>query len=259
MKRVISAFIATAFVLLSVVAPVGAAGGERTVTIMVMKHLCNPDVKNRADFHAIIDGAASPAAALAATVLACPTVVNPGDDTSNGVKSDAAAFSFTVTDANGDHEMPSNTAPGKLCESDLNVDANGNGKIEADVCLDVSHYEFKDLADGPVTVTETQPPAGYSFGELLTTPPAVAANNDADSIVSVDHKAGVIKLDTTADEDGMIMLHVYNFQNQMPDTAVEAAPDQMPLAAGLLVALGVAGAAGLWFTAAARRRAQATH
>jgi len=255
-KRLLSALVATTAILLIAAAPVGAKAGEGPVTVMVMKHLCNADIKDRADFQAIIDAADSPAAALAGTVLACPTVVNPGDDTSDGVKSDAADFSFTVEDANGVQNMPANTAPGKLCESDLGIDADGDGNIEDDVCLDVSHYEFEGLANGNITVTETDPPSGYAFGELLTTPPAVAANNDADSISSVDHKTGVIKLDTTADEDGMIMLHIYNFQT-MPDTATELAPDQMPISAAVLGALALFGGFALLMGVKRQRSAAA--
>lgn len=260
MNRLVPTVMATAALLL-VAAPVAiGAGADGGVTVMVMKHACNPDVQNLDDFNAIIESADGPVAALAATVLACPAVVNPGDDTSDGVKADAADFSFTVADAHGSYDMPGNSEPSKLCESDLGLDANGDGTISEDVCLDVSHYVFDSLANGPITVTETQSPAGSSFGELLTTPTEIDGNNDADAIVSIDREAGVIELDTTSDEDGMVMLHVYNFQNEMPDsaTASEIATESAPNA-GLLIALGAAAALGAWLSFGLRRREHSTN
>lgn len=256
--RFTPAVLATAALLLFAAAPVaiGAGGGEGTVTVMVMKHACNPDVQNLDDFNAIVEGAESPVAALAATVLACPAVVNPGDDTSDGVKADAADFSFTVEDAAGTNDLPAESIAAKLCESDLGLDANGDGNVSEDVCLDISHYAFEGLTNGPITITETQPPDGYRFGEVLFTPSEIDDNNDADSLVSVDREAGVIELDTTADEDGMVMLHVYNFQNEIPDsaTATETVTENGSLDVSLVLALAVAGAFGVWFSTTLRRR-----
>jgi hypothetical protein len=257
LKRLVTSALAMAALLLVVAVPAAMAEGtgHGGVTVMVMKHACNPDVKNVQDFNAIKESADGPVAALAATVLACPTIVNPGDETSDGVKGEATSFAFTVADAEGTHELPGNTEPGKLCETDLGLDADGDGNISEDVCLDVSHYVF-DVADGPVTVTESQPPAGYAFGELLFTPTEIDGNNDAASVVSIDRDAGVIELDTTNDEDGMIMLHVYNFQTTtMPDTATEAAPASPISGPGLLMlATAAAGFAALWFIGGLRRR-----
>ncbi len=243
--------LATAALVL-VLAPtaLAAGGGQDTVTVSIMKHACNPDVENRSDFQAIVDGADGPIAALAATVLACPTVVNPGDETTDGVKADAAAFSFELEDESGVQQMPANTMAAKLCETDLGLDADGDGNISEDVCLDISHYSFEGVTNGRVTITETDPPSGSAFGELLFTPTEVDGNNDAATLVSVDHGAGVIELDTTADEDGAVMLHVYNFEQQMPDSATEA-----PAAGGnggLLAMLALALAAGAGVALATR-------
>lgn len=242
--------------MLVVAAPVGAAAGDGTVHVEVMKHLCNPDVKNLDDFNAIVEGADGPVAALAATVLACPAVVNPGDETSDGVKADAAAFSFTVEDADATYDLPENSDPAKLCETDLGLDADGDGEILDTTCLDTSYYSFDGLVNGEVTVTETEPPAGYRFGTLLFTPTEVDGNNDADSLLSLDQDAGVIELDTTADEDGMVMLHVYNFESQMPDsaTATEIGRQSAPSDMGLLLALGLAAALGIALSLGLRRR-----
>jgi hypothetical protein len=256
LKRLVTTALATAALLLVAVPGAMAAGaGEGEVTVMVMKHACNPDVKNLDDFNAIKESADGPVAALAATVLACPTIVNPGDDTSDGVKGDAVSFAFTLEDAEGTHELPASTSPAKLCETDLGLDADGDGEISEDVCLDTTHYVFEGVTNGEVHITETEPPAGHRFGELLFTPSVIDGNNDADSLVSIDRDAGVIHLDTTADEDGMIMLHVYNFQVAMPDSATEALPGSSPSNFGpllLLVFLGGFGA--LWFASSLRRR-----
>ncbi|CAN5783532.1 hypothetical protein BH24CHL6_BH24CHL6_04250 [soil metagenome] len=192
---------------------------------------------------------------LAATVLACPTIVNPGDETSDGVKGDAASFAFTLEDAEGTHQLPGSSSPAKLCETDLGLDADGDGNISDDVCLDTTHYVFEGVANGHVTITETEPPAGHSFGELLFTPSVMDDNNDADALVSIDRDAGVIELDTTADEDGMIMLHVYNFEVQMPDSSTEALPGSTPNNfVPLLVLVFIGSLGALWFASSLRRR-----
>lgn len=260
MKRLVPTLLATAALMLVVAAPVSAAGGgEGTVTVSVMKHLCNQDINNADDFTAIVEGAESPVAALAATVLACPTIVNPGDEQTDGVKSEPADFSFTVEDADGTRDLPENTQAAKLCEGGeggLGIDVDGDGEILAETCLDISHYSFDGLVSGEITVTETEPPAGSRFGFLLTTPSEVDGNNDAESVLSFDAEAGVIELDTTPDEDGMVMLHVYNFQNEMPDsaTAAEITSESAPINVGLLLALGLAATLGIWLSIGLRRR-----
>ena len=258
MKRFVYTGLAVGALLLAAApATMAQNGGDDDVTVMVMKHLCDPaQVKNLDDFNAIIDAAESPVAALVGTVLACPAAVNPGDDTSNGIKSDATDFSFTVEDANGTHQMPNNSMAAKLCESDVQLDANGDGTISADVCLDISHYVFDGLANGDVTVTESDRPAGFHFGEQLFTPTQIDNNNDAESRVSIDRDAGVIELDTTADEDGMIMLHVYNFEDAMPDsaTATDTLSDTPSNFGGLAVFAAGALAFGLLFVVGLRRR-----
>lgn len=256
MKRLVTTALATAALLLVAVPGAMAAGaGEGEVTVMVMKHACNPDVNNLQDFNEIKESADGPVAALAATVLACPTIVNPGDDTSDGVKGDATAFAFSLGDADGTHELPSSSSPAKLCESDLDLDADGDGNISEDVCLDTTHYVFEGVTDGQVTITETDPPAGYTFGELLFTPSVIDDNNDADSLVSIDRDAGIIELDTTADEDGVIMLHVYNFESEMPDSATAALPNSTPNNFVFLLVLAFIGSLGaLWFASSRRGR-----
>ncbi|MDP8905521.1 MAG: hypothetical protein M3N29_09485 [Chloroflexota bacterium] len=256
MKRFVATVMAAAGLLVVVAAPVAGEAGDSGVTVAVMKHACNPDVRNLDDFNAIVESAESPVAALAATVLACPAVVNPGDESSDGVKADPASFSFTVEDAEQVHDQPADSIAAKLCEADLDLDADGDGNIVDTTCLDISHYAFEGIANGEVTVTETESPPSSEFGTLLFTPTEVDSNNDADSLVSLDRAAGVIKLDTSADEDGMIMLHVYNFEKQMPDTATltESTTDDAPIAIVLLLGAGLATALSVWLVHGMRRR-----
>lgn len=241
MRKVnLTLFAALAALALSV-APVAADAGDDQM-IMVMKHACSADIQSEADFEAVElagEGATNPVAALVNTVLACPTVVNPGDSTSDGIKADAAGFTFTVESSAGEATPAADTTALKLCESDLELDANGDGNISDDVCLDVSHRAHTGVSGGPVTVTETDAPDGFRFGTLRLTPTEIDGNNDAASLVAFAD--GVIELDTTDDEDGMVMLHVYNFADDMPDSSTALGTDSQPTipVAPLLALTGV--------------------
>jgi hypothetical protein len=194
--------------------------GAGTTTVMVMKHNCE-DVMTEADFEAVEARAATnpltPDAAFGPTVetvLECPTVVLQGDpQTENAVAGGVSAFDFTVAGQTGGAMQLSSDGVYEMlsaCEPGVEYDADRSGTLDAGVCLDLSHYEF-EVAAGTVTVTETTPPAGFTFGTLRFTP----GSGDEATLVSASN--GVIVLDTSADEDGMVMLHVYNF-------AVAAAP-----------------------------------
>lgn len=201
-----------------------AAPAEPTATVMVMKHNC-ADVTTTAEFEEVEARAATnpttPDAAFGPTVetvLECPTVVLPGDEQTAGtVAGGESTFDFNVTDADGTAVLSIDGmfAASAACETDVMYDADRSGDLDADVCLDLSHYEFEVNADGLVTVTETAPPSGFVFGALRLTP----GSGDEAALVSAG--GGQIVLDVSADEDGMIMLHVYNF-------AVSAAPQPTP-------------------------------
>ena len=76
------------------------------------------------------------------------------------------------------------------------------------------------------------------FGTMLFTPSELDGNNDANTLGSVDVPSATIVLDTTADEDAMLMLHIYNFDTgeeaSMPDAAME-----QPAVPSALVLLGL--------------------
>jgi hypothetical protein len=220
MKRTVLTLAAAFGLALAVAAPVAADAGE-AIDIMVMKHACEASIQSEADFEAVeARGEGNPVFALANTVLACPTIANPGDEQSAGaVAGEPAEFTFTVTDSAGTTVSSADAefAPAKLCEADIQLDANGDGTIAADVCLDISHYMFTGLVSGELTVEETSPPSGYRYGTVRFTPTELGENNDIESLVS-DVTEEPIQLDTTGDTDNSVMLHVYNFETAMPGT-----------------------------------------
>jgi hypothetical protein len=212
-------------------APVAADNADGEVTIMIMKHTCTEqDISSVADFEAAEtagEGASNPVAALVNTVLACPATGLPGDDPTEGsISNPRAEFDFTVTGGDGTEMTLADAefTQAKLCESDVELDANGDGTISEDVCLDTSHYSLT-VPGGDVTVDETHPPEGFGYGTLRFTPTEVDGNNDAESLQgSRDEEP--LHLDTTADADGMIMLHIYNFEMATPNTdTVAVEPD----------------------------------
>ena len=233
MKRTVLSLTAALGLALAMTAPVAADAGD-AVEIMVMKHACNESIQSEADFEAVeAKGEGNPVFALAQTVLACPTIANPGDDQSKGaVAGESTEFSFTVTDSEGTSVSSADAefTAGKLCEADIQLDANGDGTIAADVCLDISHYMFTGLVSGEISVEETSPPSGFQYGTVRFTPDELAENNDEESLVS-DRTEEPLRLDTSGDTDNSVMLHVYNFQAGTPRTdtvADEPRPGQSP-------------------------------
>jgi hypothetical protein len=274
-RTIISLFGAAA--LVGVIAfPAAAAHGDEP-TVVVMQHLCNADIQSEADFVAVENAGAGGQAGgegtlpgLVATVLACPTVFLPSDTGTGGIAADPTEFEYTVEDADGaSYDL---TADGmfmaaELCESDIALDANGNGEVEEDVCLDVSMYSFSPVAEGDVTVTQTSAPGDTRFGTIRFTP----ASTDEMALLSAT--GGVIELDTTADtqvaepplplseyNDDVIVAHVYNFvgaaaAGEMPSTATEfpATGSSLPLTLlGASALVGTAAAAA--FVVARQRR-----
>ena len=190
---------------------------ESGTTIHVMKHLCNSTIKNKADFERIQKGL-DPVAALAATVLACPTTGLPGDAAVAGtVASPRAEYDFSVK-GTGDQKLSMEDdgiyMQHKLCESDINVDVNKDGMVSTTTCLDISHYALSGIqsTDGRVVINEYDSPTGFKFGALKFTPSVIDGNNDAESLVKINRGQGRITLDIDNDADDSIMLHIYNFQ-----------------------------------------------
>lgn len=247
--RLIYSLIGTAALLVLTAMPALAAhGGEPTV--VVMQHLCNPDIQSEADFVAVENegaggqpGGEGTLPGLVATVLACPTVFLPSDTGTGGIASNPTAFEYTVEDEDGasyDLTGDGMFMPAELCETDIALDANGNGTVEDDVCLDVSMYMFTPVAEGDITLTQTDAPGETRFGTIRFTPAST------DELALITAANGVIELDGTADtqvanpplplaeyNDDVIVVHVYNFQgtSDMPNSATDApTTGNLPLA-----------------------------
>lgn len=261
MRRTFALAAAVGLLLVSAL-PTFAAGGDAGV-VMVMKHACTEKpIKSEADFKAVEAGAkGDKVTSLALTVLACPAIVLPADGAAqtDGIKGSPVDFQFTVTDSNGDEQTLSDAkfVPEKLCETDINRDANGDGKFSADVCLDTSHYEFSNLAVGKVTVEETTPPNGWRFGTLRLTPKALQPKgDDAATGATFNAATSTVTLDLSGDSDNSAMLHIYNFENSpatdtVPAISATSTAPVLPAAAALLA--GITGIGGVAY--ALRRRA----
>ncbi len=232
--------------------PAFAAEGDATGSVMIMKHACTEaDVRNEADFQAIVDQAeGDEVTALALTVLACPTIVlsdNEGDRT-DGVAGPAVDFDFTLTDSGGNTQTLADAEfmAAKLCETDIERDANGDGEFSADVCLDISHYVFSDVTVGDITVRETTPPNGWKFGTTLLTPKALQGeSDDAATGIEYDIDTATITLDLAGDPDNSAMLHVYNFEGS-PST--DTLPVESTISPSIVATAGGIGLAVAAFT-----------
>lgn len=206
------------------------------VTIQIMTHLCNSNIKTVDDFQALERGR-SPVAALANTVLNCPATGLPQNAAVPGsVASPRTVYDFQVMGENSGTQALSSGgafASHQLCESDLKLDVNSDGVISSTTCLDISHYQMPAISNplGVVRVVENYPPAGFHFAVMRFTPPAVDGNNDAVSLRAIDPANGTIILDPMNDADHVIMLHVYNFVNQA--TVTPPSPGQCTITSDL--------------------------
>ncbi|MEO5704076.1 MAG: hypothetical protein ABIZ52_06805, partial [Candidatus Limnocylindrales bacterium] len=176
-----------------------------------------------------------------------------GGDITDGNAGTPVDFAFSVTDKNGDTQTLSDAKfmAAKLCESDIHRDANGDGNSEdPNVCLDISHYVFTNLAVGKITVKETTPPNGWRFGTMLLTPKALQATGD-DATTGADFVASTstVTLDLSGDTDNQAMLHIYNFEKT---PATDTVSDEPSSANAALLALG--GLFGLFAVGFALRR-----
>lgn len=262
MRRILVTLVSTSMLLGLAVLPVAGAAPGEPATVGVMKHLCDESIQSEADFMELEAKAATneetpmgvpSLGATAETVLACPVVVQTGDtQTPDAIGAGQADFEFTVeagdtsqtltTDSTFSGENGFDTPVEDFaCESDIAYDANRNGTIDEDVCLDFSSYSFADVPEGPVTVAETAAPEGTRFGTVRLTPPELS--DDAAIGLAFD-ASGTITFDSSADGDEMVMLHVYNFVGEatMPDAAMEL-PGSSPSLPLLLVGFGTLAAA----------------
>lgn len=264
MRRTITALLGVGALMGILAGPTFAAhGGEPEV--VVMQHICNPDIQSEADFVAVenegaggAEGGEGTLPGLVATVLACPAVVMAGDTPSDGIGAPPTAFEYTVADSEGAAYTVSTDGMlmvAKLCEDAIDLDVDGDGEKSAETCLDVSMYGLSPIAEGEVTITQTAPVGDSRFGTIRFTP----ASTDEDTEVSAE--GGVIVLDTTQDTtvenpplplseygDDVAVVHIYNFQNAsatastppMPNAAVaQPSPSVLPLfALGFLAITG---------------------
>ncbi len=191
-------------------------------SIMIMKHICNPSIKNVSDFEAVEAGNA-PVARLAATVLACPTTGLPGNLAASGtVASPRTTYDFILSASSTPDLMLSSAMfmQHKLCESDIAVDVNADGMISTSTCLDISHYAYTlaTTTTGHLDVKEKSP-LGTHMGALRFTPKELSPNNDSASLVMLDIPNSTIHLNVASDTDGMLMLHAYNFLDTSTSSA----------------------------------------
>lgn len=264
MRRPIFATLSAAVLVALLAVPALAAHGGPP-TVVVMQHVCKPEIQSEADFKAVEDAGAGGMAGgqgtlpgLVATVLACPTINLTKDTPTAGIHADPANFEYSVKGASGeDYTLSADGSfmPAKLCEADIDLDVDGDGDKDATTCLDVSMYGFAPVSEGKVTVTQTTPVAGTHFGTLRNTP----ASTDEMALVSAAN--GKIVLDTTKDtqvsspplpldeyNDDVVVLHVYNFMDaagQMPNASMTpSGQSSLPLVLlGFGALLAAAGAA----------------
>ncbi len=187
------------------------------VTIQVMNHLCNSNIKNIDDFKALENGK-DPIGAFANTIINCPTTPLPKNNIASGtVSSPRTNYEFSVLGENSaiQYFEDADFMEYEITEADVNKDVDGNGIISTTTALDISHYQFSDVnaGNGKVDIMETIPPNGFHFGAVRFTPPQLIPNNDKQTFLASDDAKGLIKLDVTNDTDKTVMLHVYNFRN----------------------------------------------
>ncbi len=242
---------ASALVALVAMPAAAAHGGETTV--VVMQHICNPDIQSEADFVAVEDagaggqpGGEGTLPGLVATVLACPAVVLSTDTPTDGIGATPTDFDYTVTDGANTYSLSADgmLMAAKLCETDIDLDADGDGTKSPDTCLDVSMYSFSPIAEGPATITQTTPVGDSRFGTIRFTP----ASTDEMALISA--ASGVVELDTSADtqvdspplpldeyNDDVVVTHIYNFQNvaAAPSTSAAASPSMGNAAASTVI------------------------
>lgn len=243
-------FAAAVGLLLVSALPALAAPGDPGV-VMVMKHACTEKpIKTEAAFAKVEAKAkGDDVVALALTVLACPAIVLPADASAqtDGIHGAAVEFGFSVKDADGNSQTLADATfvPAKLCETDADRDIDGDGTKSADVCLDISHYEFRNLPAGEIRVKETSSPNGWKFGTLRLTPQALQmpGSDDAATSAAFDASTSTVTLDLSGDADNTAMLHIYNFEDSpatdtLPAAVVSPSP-LLPMAAGIALIAGL--------------------
>jgi hypothetical protein len=231
MRKLKCAVVAIVVLFLSPGTLFAADGDPGKVTIT--HHACTEEpIKSQDGFDRVL--AKAPGGELGhavAAILACPTIVLAADEgnRTNGTAGPAVDFALTVTDSKGDKQTLADAdfVPSKLCETDMDQDANGDGKKSADICLDVSNYMFSNLPAGDLTIRETTPPNGWKFGTMLLTPTALQppGSDDAKTGADFDARTGTITLDLAGDNDNAAAVQIYLFANSPATDTLQAESD----------------------------------
>ncbi|MGQ0608317.1 MAG: CHRD domain-containing protein [Chloroflexota bacterium] len=209
--------------------------------VMIMKHYCNADdsnpdttvdVRNEEEFMEVeAGGMGDPIVAVALTVLACPVTVLPGDEpVPDTIAHFNEEFDFSVTDATGASFTLADATFNQLhaCEADDGrsplVLGEVDGNADTNVCVDFSFYAIDGLAEGDVSVVETLGPGEHEFGTVRFTPAEVDPDDDSRTLLGFDRGASTVNIDTSLDDDAMVMLHIYNFDTAAAAPAASATP-----------------------------------
>ena len=206
--------------------------------VMIMKHYCNADdsnpditvdVRSEEEFMAVeAGGEGDEVVAVALTILACPVTVLPGDEPAPGtIAHFNEEFDFAVTDSTGATFSLADATfmQTPLCEDDISRDLDSNP--DTNVCVDFSFYSIPGVAEGDVTVVETLGPGEHEFGTVRFTPAELDPDDDSRTLLGFDRGTSTVIVDTSLDDDAMVMLHVYNF-----DTASVAGASASPTPGG---------------------------
>lgn len=228
-----------------------------TGMVMLMKHYCNADdsnpettvdIRSEEEFMAVeAQGGGDPVVAVALTVLACPVERLPGDmPVADTIAHFEEEFDFSVTDELGNEFTLADSTFTQLhaCEQDRADGPLVIGEVDGDegtnVCVDFSFYAIEGVAEGEVTVVETFHEGEHEFGTVRFTPAELDPDDDSRTLLGFDRPSSTVRVDTSLDGDGMVMLHVYNFDTaavggggETPaPTATPAPSGQLPDTAG---------------------------
>ena len=223
--------------------------------VMIMKHYCNADdsnpdttvdVRSEEEFMEVeAGGGGDEVIAVALTILACPVTLLPGDEpVPDTIAHFEEEFDFLVTDSTGATFTLADATFNQVhvCEADDGrspiVIGEVDGDTDTNVCVDFSFYSISGVAEGDVSVVETLGPGEHEFGTVRFTPAALDPDDDSRTLIDFSRETSTVNIDTSLDDDDMVMLHIYNFDtaavagsptptatpaaSELPDAAVDA-------------------------------------
>jgi len=176
--------------------------GQENTILKIVNHLCGAHIANLDDFN-YISTDKDDLSAYIAMIHTCPTVIIPGDSSSEnphkvhemefGLEVEASNISRVIDDA---EVMPDN-----ICASDVN-ESLFTGSTE---CLDLTGYSFGNLPEN-LSVAETLPPGNSRLGAAIIAPEEI--NEDSFSLSRLQISDGIVMVNAS---DGV--LHLFNFIN----------------------------------------------